>query len=102
MVEVLAPPDRETKIHLISFSISKILSLNLSRELCTLSSLVLRLDKSSINEDMCGTIEKSKEGSEKESMEPDDTTTAAAPARGFATETGETTEEIDLGTTTAK
>ena len=65
MVEVLTPPDRETKIHLISLSILKILSLNLSRELSTLSSLVLKLDKSSIKKDMCGTTERFEEGSKK-------------------------------------
>ena len=53
---MLSSVDRESKISLISLSISKILPLNLSRELSTLSSLVLRSDKSSINEDIVGTI----------------------------------------------
>ena len=65
MVEVLASADRESKIHLISLSISKILPLNLSRELSTLSSLVLKSDRSSIKEEMYGTMDESKDRTEK-------------------------------------
>ena len=63
---MLAFANRKSKIRLISLSISKILSLNLSRELSILFSLVLRSDKSSINEEICGMTEKSEERSEKE------------------------------------
>ena len=66
MLEVLAPADRESNISLISLSISKIVPLNLSMKLSTLSILELRLDKSCINEKMCGTTERSEEEAEKE------------------------------------
>ena len=64
-VDVPTPTQRETTIRLTSLSISKILPLNLRRELSTPSNLILNSDKSSIKEEICGTIEESKEGSVK-------------------------------------
>ena len=63
---MLTPTDSESSISLISLSISKILPLNLSMELSTLSNLELRSDKSCISEKMCGTTERSEEEIEKE------------------------------------
>ena len=66
MLNVLTPIDRESSISLISLSISKILPLNLSKKLSTLSNLVLRSDKSCTNKEMWGTTEGSEEETEKE------------------------------------
>ena len=63
---MLAPAASESSISLIFLSISKILSLNLSIELSTLSNQELRSVSSYTKEEMCGTTERSDEEVENE------------------------------------
>ena len=63
---MLTPIDSEAKTSLISLSISKSLSLNLSIEFFILSNLELRSVNNSTKEEIYGTIERSDKEAENE------------------------------------
>ena len=64
-VDVPTLVERESTIYLISLSKSKILPLNLRRELSTPSNLILMSDRSFINEEIYGTMDESNDRVEK-------------------------------------